>query len=101
MTHKQISWEEFEETYRPIQNHISHRQEFNGWLFETYGKDLEYIEGLEANHEKYGAKNVWTIIDDDNGDSVIISGYHYVNRQGYIITDIPWEKDFSIEVIDK
>lgn len=89
---KTIDWDTFDEKYKPIQNTVSNREEFNGWLFETYGEDEAYVIDYAKKHPN----NVWTIIDDD--PMPIISGLHYVNRFGYIITENPWKE--SITVLD-
>ncbi len=99
MEHKTItSWEEWEKQYKPIQNHISNREEYNGWYFETYGGDLEFILTL-ANGDK--AKTVWTLLADTGEyKQAIVAGYHLVNRFGYFVTEVEAEME-SIEVIDE
>lgn len=39
---------------------------------------------------------VWTVIDSDGGG--IASGFHLVNRLGYIITEVPAPDNVAIEV---
>lgn len=91
----ELTWDQFEEQYKPIQNHITKRDEFNGWLFETYGEDNVYINRFAKEH----AENVWTILDI--GYLVIGSGWHFVDRFGYIITEIPFESNQDITVFDQ
>ena len=43
---------------------------------------------------------VWTVLDGDEGDLVLVSGWHYVNRFGYIICDEPVPDMVVIEVND-
>jgi hypothetical protein len=52
--------------------------------FETYGEDLDFVKSQNPNH-------VWTLVDGDNGELVVVAGYHFVNRVHYIITLKPWK----------
>ncbi|WP_347990065.1 hypothetical protein [Methylomonas sp. AM2-LC] len=62
-----------------------------GTLFNTYGAEHEHVKAIAANHNS----KVWTLIEVD-GKSFIESGYHYVNRLGYFITEIGFsEKGIS------
>jgi len=94
-----LTWEEFEAKYSPQQNHITAREEFNGWLYETYGPDEEYVRKL-AQHPTM-SDYVWTIIEGDQNQMCIVSGWHFVNRFGYVITGFPCPKGCSITVEDE
>lgn len=85
-----ITEEEFEEQYKPQDNHIvgPENASFNGKLFETYGEELHYVLSLANN--KGTANRVWTIIEGDEG-MCYAAGYHLVNRIGYIITERPFD----------
>lgn len=52
-------------------------------MFETYGEDFEVVKS-------YNVKNVWTILDSEDGELVIIPGLHFVNRINYVITEEEW-----------
>lgn len=39
------------------------------------------------------SKHLWTIVDGDDGSMYALSGWHYVNRVGYIITTEPWTEE--------
>ena len=43
----------------------------------------------------YSERNLWTLIDPmvDSGATYWVPGYHYVNRVGYIFTEVPWTTD--------
>jgi len=96
---KIMTWEEFGAEYKPMQNHVSNRDEFNGWLFETYGEDEKYVREF-AQLGNNGA-NVWTIIEGEQNQMCIISGWHFVNRFGYVITEVPCPEGRSITVEDE
>lgn len=75
------------DTYKPVINEISGNGEdgpFNGTMFETYGPEFEHIQQADPNH-------VWTYVNGDQGEDVIVAGKHFVNRMGYFITEVPWE----------
>jgi len=88
----QITETYFEQTYRPIQNPIDTNASFNGWMFETFGEEIEYVGSQSEN-------NVWTIVEDDEGDLIICDGIHFVNRLGYVVTEVPHNFE-GFEVIE-
>ena len=81
-----ISEDEFIQTYRPMPNVLDANASFDfgdgGCLYETFGPELEHIRSQLPEH-------VWTIIETD-GELAIVSGYHFVNRLGYILTAVQW-----------
>lgn len=87
-----ISEDQFDDLYQPIPNHIFDHEE--AWFYETYGEEHEYILELVGR----GTNTVWTYQDDDNGDPCLTSGYHVVNRIGYIVTSVPYKDDDDIYV---
>ena len=91
-----ISWETFEEKYKPQINHILKAKYpkdeptgLTGWggiMYETYGDEYDYVREVAEKEPK----RVWTLVDGDNGELVIIAGWHFVNRMNYVITEKPW-----------
>lgn len=67
----------------------------SGRMFETYGEELEFVLKI-ANSEP---GRVWTWLDCD-GEMVVGSGYHLVNRMGYFITEKALPDDISVEFMD-
>ena len=86
-----MTYDEFIDTYKPVTNHLDDNAAFDGWMFETYGVENDYVNTIN----KTDACRVWTIIDSEG--LAIIAGKHWVNRIGYLITEIPWE-DENIEI---
>lgn len=84
-----ISEEEFELNFKPQVNHILGAQNapFNGWMFETFGAELDYI--LSVANNPATAQRVWTIIDGER--MCYAAGYHIVNRLGYLVTEVPYD----------
>jgi len=92
----QLSEDEFDERYPLLSNHLNRDA---GWvygdgpgcLFETYGEEVEFVRSQDP-------RTVWTFVDGDDGDQYVISGFHVVNRIGYLISTMPVPKGTSIEV---
>lgn len=87
---KQVSltWEEFDNQFKVMSNHLS--KDENLQMFETYDDELEYVKTIPDNR-------VWTYVDTDGG-SATYNGFHYVNRIGYFITELPAEDDTDYEI---
>lgn len=87
-----MNWEDkftaWEQKYNPIKNHIDKDADDK---FEPYDKELEYVLSI-ANTEP---ARVWTLVDGDDGNLYITSGYHLVNRLGYFITANPCEFEYE------
>jgi hypothetical protein len=86
-------WQKWEDRFKPIHNHFSNDPDQD--MFETYGEEVEFVTKADNKH-------VWTWIQGDMSD-LIVAGYHYVNRLGYYITELPWENEndyalLSVEV---
>lgn len=89
---KKITYEQFEEQYKPIKNPLVEDSPYNGCMFETYGVELAHVREQDI-------KNIWTLIEGENDNWYIIPGYSIVDRFGYFICEVPWE-DENIEVDD-
>jgi hypothetical protein len=103
---------EFDAKYTPQINHIVRAEtpsniddedicSFSGTMYETYDKELEYV--LEMAKEN----RVVTIIEgeDEEGEDgemhstlYYASGYHLVNRLGFLVVDKPLEEEFNIKL---
>jgi hypothetical protein len=62
-----------------------------GCLFETYGKELAYVEQQDC-------RTIWTVTEDDDGNGQLESGYHAVNRIGYLLSTVPTPDGVNIHV---
>jgi len=85
---KILTEDEWFNTYKPIPNHLDENASFNdgdqGYMFETYGDELEFVKAQEPNR-------IWTYSDGDDGGTYISDGYHVVNRIGYFVTTVPYD----------
>lgn len=91
-----ISEEQFWEQFKPIKNPHDNNASYNGCMFETFG--IEHDAVIKANEAN--PLTVWTI-QDCNGLLVIGEGYHFVNRMGYLITEVPAEPDTGYNITDE
>jgi hypothetical protein len=81
---KFYTYSAWEETFKPIKNNITNGEDIH---FETYGEEYEFVKAQDPNH-------IWTEVDGDSG-TYIISGWHYVNRIQYYITENPWTDEYT------
>jgi hypothetical protein len=80
----QITCDEFEEKFKPVLP-PDHREGDN-YLWHWS------LENLPAIHKAGDEKRLWTLLDCD-GTLYICSGWHFVNRMDYIITENPYNPE--------
>lgn len=93
----EMDFDEWCDTFKPIINHIDKRgasfdNGYGGVMFETYGDELKFVQEADANH-------IWTYGDGDDGGTYVWSGYSFVNRLGYFITERPWLEGTDYQVL--
>jgi hypothetical protein len=91
-----LTEDEFDATYPLRPNHLNPTASWAigdgaGCLFETHGAELDFVRSQDA-------RTVWTVIDGDDGDIYVVSGYHFVNRIGYLLSTVPIPGDQFIQV---
>jgi hypothetical protein len=83
-----LTEDEFDGQYDLVPNHLNPNAswtygEGNGCLFETYGEELAFVRGQDP-------RTVWTLVDGTEDDATyLLSGFHLVNRIGYLISRSP------------
>ena len=87
----EMTEEEWFNTYKPIKNNIDMNSSFDGHMFETYGEEVEFVKAQDENR-------IWMYGDGDDGGSYVWSGWGFVNRIGYFITEVPFPADTTIQV---
>jgi hypothetical protein len=92
----ELSEDEFDDLFPLIQNHLNTTASWAfgdgpGCLFETYGEELEFVRRQDP-------LKVWTLVDGDDGDLYVISGPHFVNRVGNLISTVPIAEDVTMQV---
>lgn len=98
---KRIRESTFDKVYKPQENHLTKAKSnhadhapFNNTMYETYGEEEVYVREIAQKEPE----RVWTILDCD-GKFYICSGFHFVNRHGYIVCEKPFEANANITVI--
>lgn len=91
----EISEEAFAAIFSPQKNHLDPNASFDfgeghGSLFETYGRELAFVQQQERQY-------IWTLCDGDNG-LFIASGCHFVNRLGYFVCAYPLPDGVHVEI---
>jgi hypothetical protein len=88
--------DEFDDRYPLVANHLNPNASWcfgdgPGCLFETYGEELEFVRQQDPC-------TVWTFVDGDDGDQYVLSGFHFVNRIGYLVSTVAVPEGTDIEV---
>jgi hypothetical protein len=98
MTNILIEWteDEFDDQYPLLTNHLNRNASWafgdtSGCLFETYGDEFAFVRRQDPRY-------VWTFLDGDDGDQYVVSGQHFVNRIGYLISKVPDTEGIFVEV---
>ena len=95
VTFVDMTEDDFYSKFNPVKNHLVQDAAFDGCMFETYGKEFEHVKEIGSNEAT--KQTLWTIVDSED-KLFFISGYHYVNRLGYLITKEPVEEGIEISV---
>jgi len=87
----ELTEEEWFNTYKPIKNNLVENSSFDDHMFETYGEEVEFVKAQDENR-------IWMLGDGDDGGMYIWSGWGFVNRIGYFVTEVPFPPDTTIQV---
>lgn len=87
----EMTFEQAHEKFHFITNHIDTNASFDGLMFETYGEEVEFVKAQPENH-------VWMYGDGDDGGSYVWSGWGFVNRIGYFISELPFPENTTIQI---
>ena len=96
MTSLEITEDEFDTRYPLVINHLNPNASWifgdgPGCLFETYGQELAFVSSQNP-------RTIWTLVDGDDGSQFLLSGFHIVNRIGYLVSTVPFPEDADILV---
>jgi len=80
-----ISEDQFDDDFKPVQNPHNKDASWNGCLFETYGVEFNFVKNQPEN-------KVWTLLSDNT----VVSGLRTVDRVGYLVTEVPWTEDTEV-----
>ncbi len=92
----ELTEDEFGNRYPLVPNHFNPSAgwaigDAGGCLFETYGDEFAFV--MRRNPRK-----IWTLVDGDDGNLYLISGLHFVNRVGYLLSTVPIPDHVTIQV---
>lgn len=89
-TPKRIYEKTWWKKFVPKKNHLDNEASWAGYMYETYGDELEFVRTQPDTH-------VWTFLQADD-KHYVVSGYHLVNRLGYFVTENPWVEETQFRV---
>lgn len=92
----QLTWDAFVERFRPRKNPLDPNAAYDGYVLETYGEEFAFVSIVN----ELAPETVWTLVEDDEGNLVMIDGLHWVNRQGYVVTEVARKPSESFVVSD-
>lgn len=82
-----MTWEEWENTYKPSPNPDSTEPELFWQAFYDNLGDIP--KGTPRNR-------IWTMIDGSGVYTSLVSGAYIIDNLGYFVTDLPWTEDVFV-----
>jgi hypothetical protein len=92
VTEEQMEWDDWKEHYDPV---MVEQGQDDGILLEldTHKEVLDYIKDRLPHLDTEDlAKHVWTITAGD-GWQYTSTGFHFVDRESYLICRVPWKRE--------
>lgn len=93
-----MSFEEWKDKYKPILN------PFKEIKLEVIDEDYEIgFSTLEENDlikDNIGENKIWTVITGERDSVYLTTGYHRINRINHFISQIPYEGEVQIQLIE-
>jgi hypothetical protein len=92
----ELTEDELDQRFTFVPNHLNTTAGWvyggnRGCLFETYGDELAFVQRQDKQH-------VWTVVDSEHGDMYILSGFHQINRVGYLISQHARPDNVAIQI---
>jgi len=87
----ELTFEEADEQFRFIPNNYDEYSSFDGLMFETYGDEVEFVKSQSPD-------KIWMYGQGDDGGLYIWSGWGFVNRIGYFISEKPVPDNTIIQI---
>jgi hypothetical protein len=88
----EMTFEEADEQFKFMVNNYDDNASFEGLMFETYGDEVEYVKTKPENR-------IWMYGQGDDGGLYIWSGWGFVNRIGYFISENPVPDNTIIQIM--
>jgi hypothetical protein len=91
-----LTEDEFDKRYPLLVNHLDPDATWafgqdRGCLFGFSQPEIEFVLARDP-------RTVWTLINNDAGDPMLISGVHLVNRIGYLVSTVARSESLIVEV---
>ena len=87
----ELTFEEADEQFKFIPNNYDEYSSFDGLMFETYGDEVEFVKSQSPD-------KIWMYGEGDDGGLYIWSGWGFVNRIGYFISENPVPENTTIQI---
>jgi hypothetical protein len=87
----ELTFEEADEQFKFIPNNYDEYSSFDGLMFETYGDEIEFVKSQSPD-------KIWMYGEGDDGGLYIWSGWGFVNRIGYFISEKPVPENTTIQI---
>ena len=87
----ELTFEEADEQFKFIPNNYDEYSSFDGLMFETYGDEVEFVKSCSPD-------KIWMYGEGDDGGLYIWSGWGFVNRIGYFISEKPVPANTIIQI---
>ena len=87
----EMTFEEADDKFKFMVNPYDEYSSFDGLMFETYGDEVEYVKSMSPDR-------IWMYGDGDDGGTYIWSGWGFVNRIGYFISEKPVPENTTIQI---
>ena len=87
----EMTFEEADEQFQFILNSYDIDASLDGLMYETYGDEVEFVKSLPENR-------IWMYGDGDDGGTYIWSGWGFVNRIGYLVSEKPVPENTKIQI---
>ena len=87
----ELTFEEADEQFKFIPNNYDEYSSFDGLMFETYGDEVEFVKSQSPD-------KIWMYGEGDDGGLYIWSGWGFVNRIGYFISENPVPYNTTIQI---
>jgi hypothetical protein len=93
----QLTEEQFDKQYPQIDNIIDKNySSFNNKMYETYGEELDFVIKMAKENR------VITIVESESESEFMnlcyLSGFHTVNRLGYLISENKINVNFEVKL---
>ena len=89
---REMTFEEADEQFKFMVNNYDENASFDGLMFETYGDEVEYVKSKPHSR-------IWMYGQGDDGGLYIWSGWGFVNRIGYFISEQPVPDNTTIQIM--